>query len=39
VQVERLNEHALRPADEILNIDEMGFDLVNNLKTMRVVVK
>ena len=25
--------------DEMLNIDETGFDLVNNMKTMRVIVK
>ena len=38
VQVEALNGHALQ-ADEMLNIDETGFDLCNNAKTMRVIIR
>ena len=37
-QVETLNGHKLWP-DEILNIDETGFDLCNCVKTMRVIIK
>ena len=37
-QVETLNGHQLQP-DEILNIDETGFDLCNCVKTMRVIIK
>ena len=38
VQVEGLNGHKLLP-DEMLNIDETGFDLSNNVKTMRVIIR
>ena len=38
VQVEGLNGHKLLP-DEILNIDEISFDLCNNVKTMRVIIR
>ena len=38
VQEEALNSHALQ-ADEMLNIDETGFDLSNNVKTMRVIIR
>lgn len=38
LEVETLNGHELQP-DEILNIDETGFDLANCSRTMRVVVK
>ena len=37
-KVEKANGHKLR-GDEILNIDETGFDLSNYSKTLRVVIK
>ena len=37
-KVEKANGHKLR-GDEILNIDETGFDLSNCSKTLRVVIK
>ena len=37
-EVEKANGHALLP-DEMLNIDETGFDLENCSKTQRVVIK
>ena len=37
-KVEEANGHPIRP-DEILNIDETGFDLSNCSKTQRVIIK
>ena len=36
--MEALNGHPLR-SDEILNIDETGFDLTNCVKPMRVIIR